>query len=347
MTKKTPEPYTADEERLLEYIHTHGIRSSHALYERQSPHRGEVYDSNRAALHKKICDALIPEDATPLEKPFLIGIGGGPASGKSATESLVRESLTSQGIKAVYISNEAIRKYLPEMDAIRKARVQEPEGPRGDFIRKTHGFFDVEISEIRRELLEAAAERHLPIVVESHMHNNLETIPLIEAAKDKSYQTILIQPDIDLTTYDKRGHEREQKTGKPFLGERGFARHILFERHWIEYAYLFDVAIRLDNNNENAPPKPFVITVKPPQLGKDKAKFYILDEERYLHAREKENYQLQEAAETHGAGAPGIDHHYEPHKEEVGAGYRGDIKTLLDQIEITPARNLLATVIGR
>ncbi len=118
-----------------------------------------------------------------------------------------------------------------------------------------------------------------PVIVEAHMNNMDYISKMTETAKKYDYETILLSPTVDVEIIFKRGEKRSKETGKRFVVQGALQHHKEFENNWDSYTKMFDVAIRLDNNEENAPPYPIAIAVN--------GELSILDEAAYEKARRK------------------------------------------------------------
>ena len=229
------------------------------------------------------------------EGKFMIFIGGGNASGKTAVTNLIFDKLEREGFDRDYVAEfgsrifedilahklvQPVRGQLEKFlhAAASKAKADDRHDSRA--IQKETGFLKTIAHKAFEKARDNALEVGAPVIVDYHMHDKEFVRSCVEAARSHGYECIMISPHVDAETIQTRLEHRRDETGRTFQFDKVIARHKQFAENLDAFLEMFDLSVILDNNRHFCPPT--IVAVS------HRGKTHIYDEECYEKVRQKQ-----------------------------------------------------------
>lgn len=165
-----------------------------------------TYTENRRILHSKIINHLLkkagPSSSSIRPQAYLLG--GGTASGKTTIlQRVIKPKLHKQGITALIINADQIKKYIPEYVKLQKKYPLEA----AQLVHK-------ESRDIASQLLAQAVEQKRHFVLESTFASAKRSEKLIEWLKNSGYYLHLYIADVPVEQAIRRSDKRGKRTGR-------------------------------------------------------------------------------------------------------------------------------------
>lgn len=165
-----------------------------------------TYTDNRRILHDRIVNHLLKNagwsSSSMRQQAYLLG--GGTASGKTTIlKRVIEPNLRKQGITALVINADHIKRYIPEYKKLRKKYPLEA----AQLVHK-------ESRDIASQLLVQAVKLKRHFVLESTLANAKRSEKLIEWLKNYGYFLHLYIADIPVELAIQRSDTRGKRTGR-------------------------------------------------------------------------------------------------------------------------------------
>ena len=165
--------------------------------------KGEAYTSERAALHERMIAETVrqSDNPTPVEKPLVLMMGGGTASGKSVAINSGRVKLPENSLK---IDSDALKAKLPEYKTAIAAK---------DI--SAAGHCHEESSDVAKALAAKACQEHLNFVLDGTGDNSVETLRTkVEAFKAAGLRVEAAYMTVDTDRALAWAKKRAEETGR-------------------------------------------------------------------------------------------------------------------------------------
>ena len=203
----------------------------------------DSYTEERSILHDSIIKKIMDEgvSAKDGEKPLVVLMGGGGASGKGGVLKMLQESGEIPKSGFVHIDPDGIKEVLPEYELILNQK---------DF--RAAMVVHEESSEIANEIIKLSVSGKKNLIVDKTMGKPESAIPQIEYFKANGYRVELVGVTVDPSEALIRALERYYGSGRlPFVPAMVQA-HKGFNASYSEYAKLVDNARIFDNSGSSA-----------------------------------------------------------------------------------------------
>ncbi len=212
------------------------------------------YSDERNRRHNNIIRHTL-KGAKPMEKPFAIIITGGPTAGKSTLLKAMRKSgiLPADGIVTI---NKKPFAELPEYHASHNARHPEKVIPLID-----------EYYDLMHYIIEAAANKRFPLVIEEHGDSSLFITKTTQMLKDAGYETVMIGMTTDADTYFHHENKRCERDKKIADHPWALDLHATLAEKWESHIEHFDVSLLCKRNAEGPPLSIISRAQKDPKTG--------------------------------------------------------------------------------
>lgn len=236
----------------------------------KNTHQDKEHPGHYSEARSKVHDHIIKhalKGGRPSDKPFAIIIAGGPTAGKS---TLIR-ALRKTGVipdKGVVTINKRPFAELPEYSNLAHARHPEKT------VSIMNEYFD-----LLHYIVEEAAKKKYPLVIEEHCDYLHVTKKLADLLKAHGYETAIVgmttTPEAYFTHENRRCEAKHKNADHPWA----LSCHRQLAKHWEKYTKLFDFSILVKRNSKEQPLTVIAKAVGSPE--KETAQQTILDERLY------------------------------------------------------------------
>lgn len=203
----------------------------------------DSYTEERSILHDSIMKKIMDEgvSAKDGEKPLVVLMGGGGASGKGGVLKMLQESGEIPKSGFVHIDPDGIKEVLPEYKIILDKK---------DF--RAAMVVHEESSEIANEIINLSVSGRKNLIVDKTMGNQKKAIQQIEYFKANGYRVELVGVTVDPSEALIRALERYYGSGRLPRVPDMVQAHKGFNASYSEYAKLVDSARIFDNSGSSA-----------------------------------------------------------------------------------------------
>ena len=203
----------------------------------------DYYTEERSILHDSIMKKIMDEgvSAKDGEKPLVVLMGGGGASGKGGVLKMLQESGEIPKSGFVHIDPDGIKEVLPEYKIILDKK---------DF--RAAMVVHEESSEIANEIINLSVSGRKNLIVDKTMGDQKKAIQQIEYFKANGYRVELVGVTVDPSEALIRALERYYGSGRLPRVPDMVRAHKGFNASYSEYAKLVDNAQIFDNSGSSA-----------------------------------------------------------------------------------------------
>ena len=203
----------------------------------------DSYTEERSILHDSIMKKIMDEgvSAKDGEKPLVVLMGGGGASGKGGVLKMLQESGEIPKSGFVHIDPDGIKEVLPEYKIILDKK---------DF--RAAMVVHEESSEIANEIINLSVSGRKNLIVDKTMGDQKKAIQQIEYFKANGYRVELVGVTVDPSEALIRALERYYGSGRLPRVPDMVRAHKGFNASYSEYAKLVDNAQIFDNSGSSA-----------------------------------------------------------------------------------------------
>ena len=233
------------------------------------------YTEERSILHDSIIKKIMDEgvSAKDGEKPLVVLMGGGGASGKGGVLKMLQESDEIPKSGFVHIDPDGIKEVLPEYELILNQK---------DF--RAAMVVHEESSDIANEIIKLSVSGRKNLIVDKTMGNQKKAIQQIEYFKANGYRVELVGVTVDPSEALIRALERYYGSGRLPRVPDMVQAHKGFNAAYSEYAKLVDNARIFDNSGSSAK------LIDP----SDTQAYNVLERRGLLNEKSKTHTELQE-----------------------------------------------------
>jgi predicted ABC-type ATPase len=235
----------------------------------------DSYTEERSILHDSIIKKIMDEgvSAKDGEKPLVVLMGGGGASGKGGVLKMLQESDEIPKSGFVHIDPDGIKEVLPEYELILNKK---------DF--RAAMVVHEESSDIANEIIKLSVSGRKNLIVDKTMGNQKKAIQQIEYFKANGYRVELVGVTVDPSEALIRALERYYGSGRLPRVPDMVQAHKGFNAAYSEYAKLVDNARIFDNSGSSAK------LIDP----SDTQAYNVLERRGLLNEKSKTHTEIQE-----------------------------------------------------
>lgn len=178
------------------------------------------------------------------EKPYLLALLAGQASGKSALKTVLENNGTLDPKKAVTVSTSFFLNRFPELQNLENIDARE------NALASVRN----EILYLQKLVANVALANGISVIEDVHIIEEKQAQELTDIARKNHAPSILIAPHVSLETYARRVAARQKKEGRDaFKPEHVLFHQIFADNFEHHFKHMFDMSLVLDNNRDITP----------------------------------------------------------------------------------------------
>jgi hypothetical protein len=175
------------------------------------------------------------------ERPYLLALLAGQASGKSALKTVMENNGTLDPSKAVTVSTSFFLNRFPELQNLEGIDARE------NALASVRN----EILYLQRLVANVALANGVSVIEDVHIIEEKQAQELTDIARKNHAPSILIAPHVSLETYARRVAARQKKEGRDaFKPEHVLFHQIFADNFEHHFKHMFDMSLVLDNNRD-------------------------------------------------------------------------------------------------